>query len=66
MKASAGAFALLAPQESINPFTSVWDRLNPTWRGGCASILRTILSAPELAAELLAFADRQGRASGSQ
>ncbi|WTA78054.1 hypothetical protein OG705_00405 [Streptomyces sp. NBC_00838] len=25
-----------------------------------------MLSAPELAAELLAFADRQGRASGSQ
>ncbi|WP_374359616.1 hypothetical protein [Streptomyces sp. NP-1717] len=62
MKASAGAFALLAPQESTNPFTSVWDRLNPTWRGGFVSIL----SAPELAPELLAFADRQGRASGSQ
>nr|WP_242569588.1 hypothetical protein [Streptomyces sp. NP-1717] len=26
----------------------------------------SILSAPELAPELLAFADRQGRASGSQ
>jgi hypothetical protein len=37
----------------------VWDRLSPTERDGIASILRTILSAPKLAAELLALADRQ-------
>ncbi|MEU4799456.1 hypothetical protein [Streptomyces sp. NPDC023327] len=37
----------------------VWDRLNPIERDGLASILRTILSAPELTAELLALADRQ-------
>ncbi|MEU6055372.1 hypothetical protein ABZ829_33705 [Streptomyces xanthochromogenes] len=38
---------------------AVWDRLNAIERDGIASILRTILSAPELAAELLALADRQ-------
>ena len=38
---------------------AVWDRLNLIERDGIASILRTILSAPELAAELLALADRQ-------
>ncbi|MCZ4125752.1 hypothetical protein [Streptomyces sp. H39-S7] len=38
---------------------AVWDRLNATERSGFASILRTILAAPELAAELLALADRQ-------
>ncbi|GHB29632.1 hypothetical protein [Streptomyces chryseus] len=38
---------------------AVWDRLNPIERDGITSILRTILSAPELAAELLALADRQ-------
>nr|WP_254642815.1 hypothetical protein [Streptomyces sp. BV333] len=38
---------------------AVWDCLNPIERDGLASILRTILYAPELAAELLALADRQ-------
>ncbi|MGQ4732629.1 hypothetical protein ACUN3E_33860 [Streptomyces sp. Ju416(a)] len=38
---------------------AVWDRLNPTERDGLASILRTILAAPELAVELRALADRQ-------
>ncbi|MBL3806108.1 hypothetical protein ACWGSE_24130 [Streptomyces diastaticus] len=38
---------------------AVWDRLNAIERSGITSILRTILSAPELAAELLALADRQ-------
>ncbi|MCX5207600.1 hypothetical protein OG897_40125 [Streptomyces sp. NBC_00237] len=38
---------------------AVWDRLNPIERSGLASILRTILSAPDLAVELLALADRQ-------
>ncbi len=37
---------------------AVWDRLNAIERSGIASILRTILSAPELVAELLALADR--------
>ncbi|MGW2109512.1 hypothetical protein [Streptomyces sp. NPDC001948] len=37
----------------------VWDRLNPTERRGFISILRIIMSAPELATELLALADRQ-------
>jgi len=36
---------------------AVWDRLNPIERDGIASILRTILSAPGLAVELLALAD---------
>ncbi|WP_331725504.1 hypothetical protein OG596_38205 (plasmid) [Streptomyces sp. NBC_01102] len=36
----------------------VWDRLNSIERDGIASILRTILSAPELAVELLVLADR--------
>ncbi|MFF0076802.1 hypothetical protein [Streptomyces sp. NPDC005494] len=36
---------------------AVWDRLNPIERDGLASILRTILTAPDLAAELLALAD---------
>lgn len=36
---------------------AVWDRLDPIERDGFASILRTILSAPELAVELLALAD---------
>lgn len=34
---------------------AVWDRLNPIERDGLASILHTILSAPNLAAELLAL-----------
>ncbi|MGR8012256.1 hypothetical protein [Streptomyces sp. A5-4] len=38
---------------------AVWDRLNSIERDGLISILRTILAAPELAAELLALADRQ-------
>nr|AJV88394.1 hypothetical protein [Streptomyces drozdowiczii] len=37
----------------------MWDRLNPIERDGITSILRTILSAPELAVELLALAERQ-------
>ncbi|MFI5808388.1 hypothetical protein [Streptomyces sp. NPDC051561] len=37
---------------------AVWDRLNPIERDGIASVLRTILSAPDLAVELLALADR--------
>ncbi|MEV5432776.1 hypothetical protein [Streptomyces sp. NPDC052701] len=43
---------------------AVWDRLNPIERDGLASILRTILSAPDLAAELLALADRHYQAGG--
>ena len=43
---------------------AVWDRLNPIERDGLASILRTILSAPELGFELLALADRQHRTGG--
>ncbi|MEW2078797.1 hypothetical protein AB0941_35255 [Streptomyces sp. NPDC013433] len=43
---------------------AVWDRLNPIERDGLTSILRTILSAPDLAAELLALADRQRPAGG--
>ncbi|MFJ8376986.1 hypothetical protein ACIQ9I_36220 [Streptomyces sp. NPDC094461] len=38
---------------------AVWDRLNPIERDGITSILHTILSAPELAVELLALADQQ-------
>jgi hypothetical protein len=40
---------------------AVWDRLNPIERDGFVSILRTILSAPELGFEFLALADRQHR-----
>ncbi|MFC8593079.1 hypothetical protein [Streptomyces atroolivaceus] len=36
---------------------AVWDRLNSIERDGIASILRTILSAPDLAVELLALTD---------
>ncbi|MER5995868.1 hypothetical protein [Streptomyces viridosporus] len=43
---------------------AVWDRLNPIERDGLASILRTLLSAPDLAAKLLALADRQRQAGG--
>ncbi|WP_333745960.1 hypothetical protein [Streptomyces sp. IBSBF 2950] len=43
---------------------AVWDRLAPIARDGFASILRTILSAPDLAFELLALADRQQHAGG--
>ncbi|MFG2629991.1 hypothetical protein [Streptomyces sp. NPDC048473] len=45
---------------------AVWDRLNPIERDGITSILRTILSAPDLAAELLALADRQPAGGGDQ
>lgn len=38
---------------------AVWDRLNSIERDGITSIQRTILAAPELAAELLVLADRQ-------
>ncbi|MFG3532765.1 hypothetical protein ACGF8B_39565 [Streptomyces sp. NPDC047917] len=38
---------------------AVWDRLNPTERDGLVSILRIITSAPDLAVELLALADKQ-------
>ncbi|MFJ1601542.1 hypothetical protein [Streptomyces sp. NPDC088261] len=41
-----------------NDAHAVWDRLNPIERDGITSILRIILSAPDLAAELLALADR--------
>ncbi|PWJ02898.1 hypothetical protein DKG34_36105 [Streptomyces sp. NWU49] len=43
---------------------AVWDRLNPIERDGLTSILRTVLSAPNLAIELLALADRQYPAGG--
>ncbi|MFB1044391.1 hypothetical protein [Streptomyces chrestomyceticus] len=38
---------------------AVWDQLTPIERDGLLSILRTILSAPDLALELLDLADRQ-------
>lgn len=45
---------------------AVWDRMNGIERDGFISILRAIMSAPDLAAELLVLADRQDRAgSGS-
>ncbi|WP_062010305.1 hypothetical protein [Streptomyces hygroscopicus] len=44
---------------------TVWDRLNPIERDGLVSILRTILPAPDLAAELLDLADRQRQAGGN-
>ncbi|MFD4260743.1 hypothetical protein ACFWR9_24750 [Streptomyces sp. NPDC058534] len=44
----------------------VWDRLNPIERDGFASILRTILSAPDLAVEFLALADRQATGGDSR
>ncbi|MCA1219281.1 hypothetical protein [Streptomyces sp. 8L] len=37
---------------------AVWDRLNLIERDGLVSILRTILSAPDLALELLALSQR--------
>ncbi|MFG6294642.1 MULTISPECIES: hypothetical protein [Streptomyces] len=45
---------------------AVWDRLNPIERDGFASILRTILSAPDLAVEFLALADRQATGGDSR
>jgi Family of unknown function (DUF6237) len=38
---------------------AVWDRLVPVEREGFASILRVILSAPELGAEFLSLAESQ-------
>jgi hypothetical protein len=43
---------------------AVWDRLNTIERDGFVSILRTILSAPELGFEFLALADRLHRTGG--
>ncbi|WP_326695712.1 hypothetical protein [Streptomyces sp. NBC_01766] len=43
----------------------LWDRLNSIERDGLASILRTILSAPDLGAEFLALAQRETRAGGN-
>ncbi|MEU9157985.1 hypothetical protein AB0D59_47545 [Streptomyces sp. NPDC048417] len=43
---------------------AVWDRLNTIERDGFVSILRTILSAPELGFEFLALADRLHRTEG--
>ncbi|MFD8629615.1 hypothetical protein ACFV4E_38185 [Streptomyces hygroscopicus] len=45
---------------------AVWDRLNPIERDGFASILRTILSAPDLAVEFSALADRQATGGDSR
>ncbi|MFK0112528.1 hypothetical protein [Streptomyces sp. NPDC091217] len=38
---------------------AVWDRLNRMERDALVWVLRTILSAPDLAVEVLALADRQ-------
>ncbi|MFD3933420.1 hypothetical protein [Streptomyces sp. NPDC058614] len=43
---------------------ALWDRLDPIERDGFASILRVILSAPELGAEFLALADRMKAPAG--
>lgn len=45
---------------------AVWDRLNPIERDGFVSILRIIMSAPDLAAELLVLADRQHQTEDSR
>ncbi|SCF66685.1 MULTISPECIES: hypothetical protein [unclassified Streptomyces] len=45
---------------------AVWDRLNPMERDGFASILRTILSAPDLGFEFLALADRRQHTGDTQ
>lgn len=45
---------------------AVWDGLNSIERDGLISILRTVLSAPDLALELLALADRQHPAEGGR
>ncbi|WP_331763957.1 hypothetical protein [Streptomyces cyaneofuscatus] len=45
---------------------AVWDRLNAIERSGITTILRTVLSVPDLAAELLALADRQPAGSGDR
>ncbi|MGW3653557.1 hypothetical protein [Streptomyces sp. NPDC000878] len=47
-----------------NDAHAVWDRLNPIERDGLASILSTILSAPDLGAELLTLARRQKNLDG--
>lgn len=44
---------------------TVMDRLNPIEREGLASILRTVLAAPDLGTEFLALIDREGRADTS-
>jgi hypothetical protein len=43
---------------------AVWDRLTPVERDGFASILRTLLAAPDIAAQLLVLADQQQPAAG--
>jgi uncharacterized protein DUF6237 len=44
---------------------AVWDRLNPIERDGFTSILRVILSVPDLGVEFLVIADRmKARAEG--
>ncbi|MEE1943047.1 hypothetical protein V1L54_27195 [Streptomyces sp. TRM 70361] len=43
---------------------AVWDRLNSIERDGLISILRTIVSAPDLAVELLALANQQRNLTG--
>lgn len=44
---------------------AVRDQLNSIERDGLASILRTIIAAPDLGAELLALADRQSAVGDS-
>lgn len=43
---------------------AVWDRLNPIERDGLASIVRTILAAPRVAAQFLELTDRQHQTGG--
>jgi len=43
---------------------AVWDRPNPTERDGLTSILRTLLAAPDIAAQLLVLADQAHRGDG--
>ncbi|MFI5945919.1 hypothetical protein ACIBCB_37490 [Streptomyces uncialis] len=45
---------------------AVWDRLNAIERSGITSILRTVMSAPDLAAELLVLADRPPAGGGDR
>ncbi|MEU7473954.1 hypothetical protein AB0A94_36575 [Streptomyces sp. NPDC044984] len=56
----------VVPKEVLTNTHAVWDRLNPIERDGFASILRTILSAPDLAVEFLALADRQATGGDSR
>ncbi|WP_424893277.1 hypothetical protein [Streptomyces sp. XH2] len=44
---------------------AVWDGLTPTERDGLASVLRTVLSAPDLGIEFLALAQRLARTGGN-